>query len=60
MPGLLDLFMVIIYYFNYYKIEPNNQKLLKLRERALEEQKKLQESHEEKVKERKQSNPIVL
>ena len=60
MPGLLDLFIVIIYYFNYCKIEPNNQKLLKLRKRALEEQKKLQESHEEKVKERKQSNPIVL
>ena len=40
-------------------MEPNNQKLLELRRLALGELRKVQESHGEKVKKRKQSNCIV-
>ena len=48
--ALFSFFMLFIWCFNYYKIEPNNQKLLELKKRALGEQKKVQESHGEKVK----------
>ena len=47
------LFSFLYYLFNTLtitKIEPNNQKLLELKKRALGEQKKVQESHGEKVK----------
>ena len=55
----LCLVLYIIYlYFNYYKIEPNNQKLLELRRWALGERQKLQESHGGKVK--KENNQTLL
>ena len=55
----LCLVLYIIYlYFNYYKIEPNNQKLLELRRLALGQRKKLQESHGGKVK--KENNQTLL
>ena len=45
-----NLCQVCLKLLNYYKIESNNQKLLELKKRALGEQKKVQESHGEKVK----------
>lgn len=54
----LPIYILIISYLNCDKIAPNNQNFLELREKALEEQKKLQESQGEKVK--KENNQTLL
>jgi len=46
--------------FNYLKIDPNNQKLLGIQGSSMKEKSKLQESHQEKVRMKKNITPLVV